>query len=103
MEQEVLKFLLNNCRVDFVIVLVGLWFIYKKVKRIEDNFLNIECGVRAGLLSHLTAIHSNATKLGHIKKDTLRIAEECFKQYKGLGGDGYADGIMNELRTLQIK
>lgn len=59
--------------------------------------------VRAGLLSHLTRIHSATQGKDFIRKDTYQIAEECFKQYKALWGDGYADGIMDDIRKIPRK
>jgi len=62
--------------------------------------VRIMLAVRAGLLSHLTRIHSATLGKEYIRKDTYQIAEECFKQYKALHGDGYADGIMADIRKI---
>lgn len=59
--------------------------------------------VRSGLLADITRIHSGATKNGCIRKDTLRIVEDCYAKYKGLWGDGFADAIMSEIRGLPLK
>lgn len=65
--------------------------------------LNLVMAIRAGLLSHLTRIHSAIQGKDYIRKDTYQIAEECFKRYKNLGGDGYADGIMDDIRKIPRK
>lgn len=103
MEQEILKFLLNNCRLDTAVILIVLWFIYRQQHATNKVIVLMADAVRAGLLSHLTNIHSGAMKKGDIGRDTLRIAEECYKHYKSLQGDGYADNIMRELRELPTK
>lgn len=79
-----------------MLILIGLWFIYRRIGVVE-------CGVRSGLLAHITRIHSATTKNGYISKDTFQIATECYAQYKNLGGDGYADRLMQEINDLHFK
>lgn len=76
-----------------LIILAGLYIIYRKINVVE-------CGVRSGLLAHITRIHAATTKNGYISKDTLQIVSECYRQYKELGGDGYADGLMEDIKGL---
>lgn len=79
-----------------LLILIGLWFIYKQTQAVKF-------GVRAGLLAHLTRIHSATVNNGYIAKDTLLIVTECYRQYKDCGGDGYADHLMSEINQLQVK
>lgn len=80
------------------LILVGIFLVYRRVGVVE-------CGVRAGLLSHITRIHSNAVTHGDgtISKSTLAIVEECNRQYVALGGDGLAAKCMDEIRLLKVR
>lgn len=97
--QEIIFNAVSQC-VDgkTMLILIGLWFIYRRIGVVE-------CGVRAGLLAHITRIHSNSVLHGDgtISKATLAIVEECNKQYVSLGGDGLAKKCMGEIRKLQVK
>lgn len=83
----------NNVDIRTFLILAGLYIIYRKIGVVE-------CGVRSGLLAHITRIHAATTKNGYINKDTLQIVSECYRQYKSLGGDGYADGLMEDIKGL---
>lgn len=95
--QEIIFNAVSQC-VDgkTMLILIGLWFIYRRIGVVER-------GARAGLLADITRIHSGATKNGYISKDTLQIVMECHKQYKALGGDGFADDLIEEIRGLTKK
>lgn len=81
-----------------LLILIGLFIIYRRIGVVE-------CGVRSGLLAHITRIHSATVThgKGFISKDTLQIVTECYHQYKNLGGDGYADHLMEEIGHLQVR
>ena len=96
MAEIVFKALSEIIEPKTLIVLVGLYLIYKKIGVVE-------CGVRSGLLAHITRIHAATTKNGYISKDTYQIVTECYTQYKSLGGDGYADRLMQEIEGLHFK
>lgn len=78
------------------VILLGLWIIYRRIGVVE-------CGVRAGLLAHITRIHDGAMKNGRISNEALQIVSECHSQYRALGGDGYADRLMQEINDLHFK
>lgn len=96
MEQVIWQSISGVVELKTLLVLAGLWFIYHRIGLVE-------CGVRSGLLAHITRIHSATTKNGYISKDTLQIVSDCYMQYKRLGGDGYADQLLNEIKDLPIK
>lgn len=103
MEQEALKFILSNCRFDMVIVLVGLWYIYKIINEIANKTVIFEQGLRSSLLCHIDRIHRDAMRKSTISREALICVEDCYKQYHACGGNGYATNMMNEIRNLKIE
>lgn len=95
--QEIIFNAVSQC-VDgkTMLILIGLWFVYRRIGVVE-------CGVRAGLLAHITRIHDGAMKNGRISNEALQIVSECHSQYRALGGDGYADRLMQEINDLHFK
>ena len=96
MAEIVFKALSEIVEPKTLIVLMGLYLIYKKIGVVE-------CGVRSELLAHITRIHAATTKNGYISKDTFQIVPECHQQYATLGGDGYADRLMKDINDLRFK
>lgn len=98
MEQIIWQAIANAVDFKTLLILAGLYFIYRKINVVEN-------GLRAGLLAHITRIHSNSVTHGDgtISKATLAIAEECNDQYVALGGDGLAKRCMDEIRQLKVK
>lgn len=98
MEQVIWQSVASVVDAKTLLILAGLYFIYCKIN-------TVECGLRAGLLAHITRIHSNSVTHGDgtISKATLAIAEECNAQYVALGGDGLAKRCMDEIRQLKVK
>lgn len=96
MEQLIFNNLAKAVEPQTLIIIVGLWLIYHKLG-------DVERGVRSGLLAHITRIHAATARNGYISKDTLQIVTDCYAQYKRLGGDGYADQLLGEIKALPIK
>ena len=40
---------------------------------------------------------------GYVQPEDLRFLEECFAEYKRLGGNGFADTLMNRVRVLPLR
>ena len=40
---------------------------------------------------------------GYVSPEDLRFLEECFAEYKRLGGNGFADTLMNRVRVLPLR
>ena len=96
MEQVLWNIISQTVDIKTFLILAGLYIIYRKIGVVE-------CGVRSGLLAHITRIHAGAVRNGTISKDALQIVSECYTQYKRLGGDGYADQLMKEIDDLKTK
>lgn len=121
MEQAVWGAMAHYVRPDTLLILAAIFLLYRRFeteltkiyKKIEElnNVISdlreeinrLKKGVRTGLLSHISRIHSGAMMNKRIGKDTARIVDECYAEYKGLGGDGYADNIMKEIMDLKTK
>ena len=51
----------------------------------------------------IKTIATDAIWAGHISTEDLQFLEECYAEYKRLGGNGFADTLMNRVRVLPIK
>ena len=51
----------------------------------------------------IKTIATDAIWAGHISTEDLQFLEECYSEYKRLGGNGFADTLMNRVRVLPIK
>lgn len=85
------------------VIITALTAICRQLQEIKEDFAAVKAGTRAGLLADITRIHSGATKNGYISKDTFQIVMECHAQYKALGGDGFADRLMQDINDLRFK
>ena len=85
------------------IIITALTAICRQLQDIKDDFEAVKAGTRAGLLADITRIHSGSKKNGYISGDTKLIVFECYAQYKALGGDGFADNLIEEIKALTKK
>ena len=51
----------------------------------------------------IKTMSTDAIFSGHISPEDLRALEECFSEYKRLGGNGFADTLMNRVRVLPLR
>lgn len=51
----------------------------------------------------IKSLATDAIWAGHISTEDLKFLEECYAEYKRLGGNGFADTLMNRVRVLPIK
>lgn len=85
------------------IIIAALTAICRMLDNFKTDFEAIKAGTRAGLLADITRIHAGATKNHYISGDTKLIVMECYAQYKALGGDGFADNLIEEIKPLGKK
>ena len=51
----------------------------------------------------IKSLATDAIWAGHISTEDLKFLEECYSEYKRLGGNGFADTLMARVRVLPIK
>ena len=51
----------------------------------------------------IKSLATDAIWAGHISTEDLKFLEECYAEYKRLGGNGFADTLLNRARVLPIK
>ena len=44
----------------------------------------------------------DAVAAGHIAREDLQKLDEMYTLYKGIGGNGYADAIVNKVKALPV-
>lgn len=76
--------------VTMVVGFIKSFFHSKKIDRMVLFFI-------------IKTISTDAIWAGHISTEDLQFLEECYSEYKRLGGNGFADTLMNRVRVLPIK
>lgn len=76
--------------VTMVVGFIKSFFHSKKIDRMVLFFI-------------IKTIATDAIWAGHISTEDLQFLEECYSEYKRLGGNGFADTLMNRARVLPIK
>ena len=76
--------------VTMVVSFIKSFFHSKKIDRMVLFFI-------------IKTIATDAIWAGHISTEDLKFLEECYSEYKRLGGNGFADTLMNRARALPIK
>jgi len=76
--------------VTMVVGFIKSFFHSKKIDRMVLFFI-------------IKTIATDAIWAGHISTEDLQFLEECYSEYKRLGGNGFADTLMNRVRVLPIK
>lgn len=76
--------------VTMVISFIKSFFHSKKVDRLVLFFI-------------IKTLATDAIWAGYISTEDLQFLEKCYSEYKRLGGNGFADTLMNRVRVLPIK
>jgi flagellar biosynthesis protein FliQ len=94
MQAEILTTILTSSLfasiVTMVVGFIKSFFHSKKIDRMVLFFI-------------IKTIATDAIWAGHISTEDLQFLEECYSEYKRLGGNGFADTLMNRVRVLPIK
>lgn len=94
MKAEILTTILTSSLfasiVTMVVGFIKSFFHSKKIDRMVLFFI-------------IKTIATDAIWAGHISTEDLQFLEECYSEYKRLGGNGFADTLMNRVRVLPIK
>jgi flagellar biosynthesis protein FliQ len=94
MKAEILTTILTSSLfasiVTMVVGFIKSFFHSKKIDRMVLFFI-------------IKTIATDAIWAGHISTEDLQFLEECYSEYKRLGGNGFVDTIMNRVRVLPIK
>ena len=94
MKAEILTTILTSSLfasiVTMVVSFIKSFFHSKKIDRMVLFFI-------------IKTIATDAIWAGHISTEDLQFLEECYSEYKRLGGNGFADTLMNRVRVLPIK
>lgn len=101
----------------FVALLVGLttlWAVLKKpiqsildtIKQhgimIEESNKRHDKAINAILSNEISRMHKEYTMIGSIDRLALQSVINLYEQYKALGGNGYIDSEMNDLKSLPV-
>ncbi|MBQ7746012.1 MAG: hypothetical protein IJT92_00945 [Spirochaetia bacterium] len=76
--------------VGAIIGIIKDFFHSKKVDRLVLFFI-------------IKTLATDAIWAGYISTEDLQFLEKAYKEYKRLGGNGFADTLMNRVRMLPIK
>ena len=74
------------------------WYKVRKQKKAADEFAD-----RYVLFMKLREIFRDAQTSGCISVDDLNDAEQCYKHYHNLGGNGKATIMIETLREFEVK
>ena len=88
----------------FISVLVG-YFFNRFIKFTRDSKAQNEAILDATLSTlrySLVEAHYNYVKYGKINRYALDAAEDQYKAYHDLGGNGFIENVMKEIRALPI-
>jgi hypothetical protein len=90
------------------IVGLGTWIkkvIDKAMKPLRDMEKKLDldtCGLRATLKYSIVRAHREYMLAGKIDRYALQTVLEMHEQYKALGGNGFIDGVIEEMKSLSI-
>lgn len=74
------------------------WYKTRKQKRAADEFAD-----RYVLFMKLREIFRDAQEQGYITVDDLDDAEQCYRHYHNLGGNGKATIMIETLRDMEVR
>lgn len=74
------------------------WYKSKKEKKAADEFAD-----RYVLFMKLREIFRDAQEQGYITVDDLDDAEQCYRHYHNLGGNGKATIMIETLRDMEVR
>lgn len=78
-------------------------YLWNKSKGLAEKQRNSERGIRVLLKIQLKHIHQNAVKRGKlVTYEDEDLAEEIYKAYHGLGGNGQGTAIMQDIRKMKV-
>lgn len=74
------------------------WYKVRKQKKAADEFAD-----RYVLFLKLRELFREAQEQGYVTVDDLNDAEECYKHYHVLGGNGRATIMIEAMRDMEVK
>lgn len=78
-------------------------FIFDRIKDRKSHRNKYDEALRLILLSDIKETGKDFVKAGKINALDLQAFNEMYSCYKGLGGDGYADAVYEQVNSLEIK
>ena len=97
MEQAITSLILNVLPTVVGVIIGYLW---NKARGLSAKRDAIEAAMRVILKVNLLRIYDTAVREGHITIETEGIAEEVYKHYHALGGNGQGTKIIADIRKL---
>lgn len=77
---------------------VAAWYTTRKQKKAADEFAD-----RYVLFLKLRELFKEAQEQGYVTVDDLDDAEQCYKHYHNLGGNGRATIMIETMRDMEVK
>ena len=74
----------------------GIIYVFKQ-------YLSLKKGMRALLKNEIVRIYETYTSLGYCPSYMKENANEIYKSYHGLSGDGMATSMFNDILKLPVK
>ena len=78
-------------------------YIKRMVTGLKNTFVTLQESQRAMIRDILVQKHDHFMEKGSISKFYLSSVENLYKNYKALGGNGFVEGLMEEIRKIPIK
>ena len=80
----------------FTTLTSGIIYVFKQ-------YLSLKKGMRALLKNEIVRIYETYTSLGYCPSYMKENANEIYKSYHGLSGDGMATSMFNDILKLPVK
>ena len=86
----------------YAILAFTIGYLWNKSKGLSEKVKSSDRGMRVLLKIQLKTIHQQAVERGSVTYEEEDLAEEIYRAYHGLGGNGQGTAIMQSIRKMRV-